>query len=246
MKNEIEVIGIEKAGVIIPKEVTQLRDSLLATARTAICVSDESEQAKAFEILKKLEAMSRGMESTRKEVKKPVLALGKKIDSMAEEFIVKVESEVMRISRLIAHFQEAERARAEQIRQAEEQNRIRIENEAKKKAHDLEQELLRTRGSIQVAAVMDKMEEVETEAKEHMKDSFIATMEAAPAREDGMIFKENWLFEITDIDQVFRHNPMLCKIEPDNATIRAQLKKGMRVCPGMRIYKENKIGVRMP
>lgn len=111
----------------ISSDAIALKRQALELSRPITKVGDEREQALAVNALQALKAITRGMEATRKAVKAPVLELGKKIDSVASDFITEVDREEMRISGHINHYQreqlrlklEAEEAAAREQRVAQ-------------------------------------------------------------------------------------------------------------------------------
>jgi hypothetical protein len=238
--NDIIIEGIEETKVVIPNYAIQVRDNALQSALSILEVKTPDQQDMAVMCMKSLKTIMNDMENSRKQVKKPVLDMGKKIDSMAEEFIEEVNDHHNRISMLVTSFQEQERRKSELIRQ--EQERIRME--AIQKAEDakktLEAKMLAAKTDSAKAKVMDKILNVDEAAREQILESHKAQIEAAPAKSSGLVFKDDWKFEVTDINALFAAHPDCVKLEPENMMIRARIKQGMRECPGLRIYNEKK------
>lgn len=114
-------------------------------------VSSDEDEKQAYEAQKALANLTRFCEKSRKEVKEPVLALGKAIDNAAKTFVEDLDSELRRISKLIGDWnalklakqQAAEAAaRAEQERIARErfEEEKRIAREAAEAQRKLDEE----------------------------------------------------------------------------------------------------------
>ena len=72
----------------------------------------------AASALTKLKALTRSVEDSRKEVKAPVLEVGRRIDAVAKDYLTSLESEATRLSVIVGSYQEAQRRKAEKERQA--------------------------------------------------------------------------------------------------------------------------------
>jgi len=103
----------------ITPDAFKVREKALTVARPIQSVTNETEQLSAVAALRELTAVRKGMETTRKAVKAPVLDLGKKIDTIAADFIEDVLWQEGRLRGLINHFQrkqiEAAQAEADRV-----------------------------------------------------------------------------------------------------------------------------------
>ncbi len=114
--NLITLTGIEDARIAPAQTALDQRDALLVSARRGTCINGPTSAQAALSILKDITAYVRFIEASRKDTKDPVLALGKRIDEMADTLTSELEAEVKRIGGLLATFQEGERRKAEQAR----------------------------------------------------------------------------------------------------------------------------------
>lgn len=130
MKNAIVLTNVEQLAVSILPTAVEQKTTALAAAAAVTAVSDTKTQAAAVNVLKDLQAIAKSVESSRAAVKAPVLEIGRKIDALARDFVVGLESEADRIKRLVASYQTEQ----ERIRQAAERARLeelqRLEREA--------------------------------------------------------------------------------------------------------------------
>jgi hypothetical protein len=122
----------------------------LELARPIAKVETPAQQLQAVAALTELKGLRQGMEQTRKSVKSPVLALGKKIDAAAENFIADVDKQYMRLSGMVSHYQkkqaelrnkEADKIEAEQrdaraLRESGAELRSRAMQSTNKEAYD--------------------------------------------------------------------------------------------------------------
>src|SRR6266481_1224852 len=109
----------------ITQDAWRLKAKALALARPIAKVETIGEQLKAVDALTELKAVRSGMEQTRKAVKAPVLALGRKIDDIAHNFLADVDKQFMRISGMVSHYQKKlarEKAAEEEKSLREQQN----------------------------------------------------------------------------------------------------------------------------
>jgi regulator of protease activity HflC (stomatin/prohibitin superfamily) len=130
-------------GIEVSQSAIQLKQDLLAETKAFTTVSSpaESNQARAF--IGRLAEVRIAVEKRRKEVKEPVLDLGKKIDAAAKDYSGTLSDEESRITHLVGIYAErieAERRKAEKERQDAERERLRLEliAEAKRKREEEE------------------------------------------------------------------------------------------------------------
>ena len=120
----------------IPAESLVARDGVIAELEKIIQVTSADEQNLAVEILTKGKKILKDVEAVRVELKKPVTALGKAIETLASNFSDPLQLKLNEKLKLVSVFQtaEAERVRLEEIeRQRKIQEAIRLEEEHKRK-----------------------------------------------------------------------------------------------------------------
>lgn len=188
-------------------------------------VADLDAAAAALKITK---ALLKSVEDSRKEVKAPVLEVGKRIDSVAREYLASLEKEASRLSTLVGSYQEAKRMEAERIR----------EEEARKQREALE-EMQRKQSVAMASGDTEAADAARADAALAIATSQLAVEAAEGAKADGITTRSGWKFEVTNIQELFAAHPGLCVIEPNNAAIRAFLKSNNgNPVPGLRIWRE--------
>lgn len=177
----------------ITPEAHALKAQAIALAVPITKVETEQEQALAVNALQALKAISKGMETTRKAVKAPVLDLGKQIDSIAANFLQDSDREELRLQGLINHFQrkqiEAQRAEEERIRR-EQAEAERLE-EAARKLRDEAQ----TSGNPELA---QQATELEAKAFEKSMEGELSPAPLAIIKPKGLVVKQRLIFQIMD------------------------------------------------
>lgn len=188
-------------------------------------ITDLDDAAVALTLVKSL---TRSVEDSRKEVKAPVLDIGKKIDQVAKDYLAPLEVEAKRLSVMVGSYQEAQRRKAERARQ----------EAAEKEAAAME--ALRIE---QVAAVAEGDAEAADAARAKAADAIaeaqLDLQAASGPHLDNVTTRTNWKFEVTDIEELYKSAPHLCVIEPNNAAIRAVIKASNgKAVKGLRIWNE--------
>jgi len=182
----------------------------------------------AASALTKLKALTRSVEDSRKEVKAPVLEVGRRIDAVAKDYLTSLESEATRLSVIVGSYQEAQRRKAEKERQA---------------AANAQAEAIAEMNAKQAEAIANGDEEAADAARAEAADKIAASQLAAinseGPRAEGITTRTSWKFEVVDIVAFYSALPELCIITPNNAAIRALIKVGVGAnVPGLRVWQE--------
>jgi hypothetical protein len=176
--------------------------------------------------LTKLKALTRSVEDSRKEVKAPVLEVGRRIDAVAKDYLTPLEAEAKRLSVIVGSYQEAQRRKAEKERE---------------EAARAQAEALAEMNAKQAEAIAQGDEEAADAARAEAADKIAASQLAAinseGPRPEGITSRTSWKFEVVDIAALYAARPELCVITPNNAAIRAVVKMGAKI-PGLRVWQE--------
>lgn len=163
--------------------------------------------------------------------------------------------------------QEVERQRQAELRRIEDAQRLAAEEEAKRQREAAEAEAARKQAELDAQSTFDegdeakataaaadaenKRKEAETAAEvERQKlvkleqDKARAQVQVPAVKVSGLITKDVWKFEVTDLWLLARDNRDLVRLEANTAAINDAIRSGMRLCPGLRIYSETKTEVR--
>ena len=201
--------------------------ALLASGnvRAIASVSDLDEAAAA---LTNIKSLTRSIEDSRKDVKAPVLEVGRRIDTVAKEYLAPLEVEASRLSVIVGSYQEASRRKAEKER----------EEAAKAQAAALA-ELDRAQAAAVASGDAAAADAARAVAADKIAESQLAVVAAEGARLDGITTRTAWKFDVSDINALFTARPELCIVTPNNAAIRAVIKanRGAAI-PGLRIWQE--------
>jgi len=205
MSNETTAMILSGSGydLQISPEAIENKVRVLSEASVVLSVTSNDESADAAFQMRKLAQMRILIDKSRKEVKEPVIRIGKMIDKMAKDFLEEIEAEEGRIKGLIG-----DHAQQMLVLQAEKEEQERIAFEAAQAAT-----LAAESGGI--AAIID------------YRNALSATLQAsdelaAVKIAQGVRFA--WDFEIEDIHTLADRRADLVSIEPRRSMILAMLK----------------------
>jgi hypothetical protein len=205
--------------VAISPDAYERRDITIAAATVIRSVASNAESAEATFALTKLANLRLEVERARKAVKEPVLAVGRKIDEAARDFIGEVVSEEQRLKSMIeAHAADVARRRAE-LEAAERraaQEALRAKEEADRAAAS--------------AADSGKLKDVVAakQAAQIREETLSARVDAADATSDAKApdaVTWQWDFVVEEPLVLARIAPELVTIQPQRAEILRELKE---------------------
>jgi hypothetical protein len=212
---------------IVPAALEARRVALEASGncKAIASVTDLDNAAAALTTIK---ALTRSVEDSRKDVKGPVLDVGRRIDSVAKDYLNPLESEAKRLSVLVGSYQEAARRKAERERE----EAARVQAEATAEMYRKQNEAL-ARGDEAAA------DAARAEAADKIAEAQLAAVNAEGPKADGIVTKTAWKFEVTDVLALFDARPELVVMTANNAALRAVIKASNgKAIPGVRIWQE--------
>lgn len=229
----------------IAQDANEKKAELLATSTRVLIVTDNDQSADAQHVVRQLAGMRNLVEKSRKAVKEPVLEVGKRIDTMAKEFLKEIEIEENRIRNLIGkHAEEVAKARAE--KEAEERRAFEAARAAREAAEAAEAAAAAASAKqltiAEIAAAKVAAKEAEAERQETLAlrmDASAAVAETKVA--EGVRFA--WDFEVTNLEVLARTCRDLVTIEPKRSAILAEL-KSMDDASGDAVAWAQRIGIR--
>jgi murein DD-endopeptidase MepM/ murein hydrolase activator NlpD len=254
-----EGYSLEVAPSVIEQKADLLQFSALITTVTDPVSSDAASHQ-----IKKLAAMRNLVEKSRTTVKSPVIATGKRIDSLAADFQADITAEETRLKKLQGDYaMEVEKERRRVIAEMEkarqqEAERIRLAEAAAAMA---ERERIAAEAAAFAATTPEEDAAAESAAKAvEAAQAKLAADEAArvaalpvvvpsfvPEAPKGVKFE--WDYVVTDPVALFMHNNGLVDLVPKRSTILERI-KGMAVgddtpvIPGLIISKVAKVSAR--
>jgi hypothetical protein len=235
MSTALTLSGLQNAQIDIIPEVYTRRDFAVLEARHITSIGDAFEAESAADALRAVSTLAKEIEAARKIVKDPVLALGKKIDETAKTFVADLITEQDRLQRLLGDHQAAEQRKADKLRREAQEEADRLAREAATAARAAERAT--TEGQAEQAQQAAAVAEVKAiEAR-------VAVAEIKRDGPGGIILRQPYKYEVTDINALFKARPDLCVIEPNGAAIRAQIPHNQNI-PGLRIWQEAGVTIR--
>lgn len=229
----ITITGSNAVAVELTSEGRTRRDALLAIAKNHQTIVNAERAEMVAEALRTVKSFTRSVEDSRKDVKAPVLEIGKRIDYLASELTAELEVEAKRLSAILGSWQAEQRKKEEEAKRQAWEEEQRIKAEAARKIAEAEANS-RTAASFEKKAA--KIEEQAVTAIVQTRAEAAASFIPKPS---GIATRENVVFEVDDIGALYAHAPMLCTVSPNNAAIRAYLKSNPNAqLPGVRHWKE--------
>jgi hypothetical protein len=178
----------------ITRDAHTLRDDALNAARVVARVEDDQQQATAVAALKLLKEIRSGMETSRKAVKAPVLALGRKIDEIAANFMEQCNRQEGRLQGMINHYQR------KQLEQKREQD-VDAVNQAKR-ADEMEVEAQQARHAavfetdpIKKAELLRKADVLESDALNAKMTGELMVIDD-PSKPKGLVVRNRINFQV--------------------------------------------------
>lgn len=231
MSDSLEIIvsgSLPRPEIELSAAAFNARTLALEASGRIKAISSVGDLDAAAAALTKIKSLTRSVEDSRKEVKAPVLEVGRRIDAVAKDYLTSLESEAKRLSVIVGAYQEAARRKAEKDR----------EEAAKAQAAALA-EMNAKQAEALANGDEAAADAARAEAADKIAASQLAVIEAEGPRPDGIVTRTSWKFEVLDIHTLHSNRPELCVIEPNNAAIRAVVKASNgSAIPGLRIWQE--------
>lgn len=263
--NPIAVRGVSSVQVEIAAEAYARRKEVLDTAgfapKAITCADTRQEVADALAAVNRL---LKEVESGRKEVKAPVLDLGRKIDATAEEFTAPLavaqralqtvltkdaeeqariarESEEQRQAELKRQQDEADAKQAELDRQARQAEQVKAE--AERKAREATDTESRAKAQQEAKEASDKVSAVDAQkekeaAQAKLQQAELIRQPVAPAKASGTTVRTSWTFDVVDVHELLKARPELVELTVRRADVLALIRTGIREIPGLNIRQE--------
>lgn len=224
MKNAITLHNADEVRIAVKQEAEDLKRNLIAQAACIKEVDDDFTAQCGAEIIVGIKRLIKEMEAARKDVKAPILEIGRKIDDIAKAFCESLVDEQCRINyMLIKYNDKIEKARQLAIAEAE-----RKAKEAQAKI-DAERKAEPARESI-FESVMHRTEALQ-EARTIAKEK---TLEGS-----GVSFRTVVDFEVEDVLELVKHHLDMVTITPKRSVIIQSLKAGHNIHGVKRIERKD-------
>ena len=126
--NALAILG-DGYQITITPEAEKQKATIIQAARAVVAVTDTDTCDIAQSRLRSLASVRTAVESSRKQVKAPVIDLGKRIDGIAADFVADVVAEEARLSALVTEYAREQQRIKREAGLAAEQERQRVERE---------------------------------------------------------------------------------------------------------------------
>lgn len=236
-------------GITIPDAAVQTRDALVLQCAQIAKVDNADDQAAAVALLRIVKSVVKSVDDARKYVKKPFLDAGRHVDKLASDHVASLGSEESRVLKLIADFQrkEDERVAEEERKRNAEIMRLAKEAEEKQKlAADgaaMPQDSASSEEDMVNANL--RLNEADQAAEAAMRlDMTVRSDLPAVARATGMMISNPIQWEFTDKALAYKHHPEFFELVEKRRVIGDTIHENF-TCPGMRIWKEKRLSVRV-
>ena len=241
MNTDTLILSGEGYTLTICQEAETSKRELLASSALVATVTNNDESADAAHVMRSLAQMRIMVDKGRKDVKEPVLRIGKLIDASAKTFLLEIEAEEARLRKLIGdHANEVARIAA--IKAEEERKAFEIARAAREAAVAA-QDAAEASGRIAdlIAAKQAEQARQETLGARMEASSELAATKVA----DGVRFA--WDFEVVDMEAVLNglrdYVEITVKRSPILAWFKEMEESGKSVeaiaeCHGIRAFKK--------
>lgn len=254
----------EGYSLLIAPEAQAMKAELLKHSALVVEVRDPESSAAAQSQIKKIAAIRNAVEKCRNEVKRPVLTVGREIDSKAAEYMAELLMAEARLKKLVEDYAtEVEKERQRLLREAEEKRRaeekaareaeearLKAEREAQEAARKAEEamwaddEAEAKKAAEEARKAQEEADRVAKEEAARRAENFSA-ISVMPEKASGVKFTYD--FEVTDIHQLYRYASSLVKLEPKRSDIIEHIKSLPAAdpeIPGLRVFKKPIVSTR--
>lgn len=214
-------------GLEISPAALALKAQLMETAAAVLRVTDNDESGDAQLVIRKLAGVRTMVEKCRKEIKEPVLTIGKLIDTTAKAYLREIEQEENRIRNMVGqHAAEVARRKAEaeaaERRAFEEARAAREAALAAQQAAEAASAAKQSMAEVMAARAEEKEAEAARQASLDLRLNASAEVAAAKVA-DGVRFA--WDFEVTKIRKLYETDSELVEMTPRRSLIMQKIKE---------------------
>lgn len=190
-----------------------------AEASKVLIVSDDSTRDAAIDALQLVSKVVSDMESSRASIKRPVIDIGKMIDEVVKDSLAPLKFAKDRLSKLVGEYEAKVRAKAAEVARREKEERDRIAREAVTKQLS--------------AKTAEEHAQAAKEATSATIQSHERAIEAQSTAKEGTRVVQDWEFDVTNIEALFRAFPGAVELKPRKSEIKKLLKEHDGVLPGV-------------
>jgi hypothetical protein len=230
LMNTIQVSGNENIRIAITKEAVLAMQSAIALSSQISKVDSDTTALAASQARLGIKDVLKEVEKSRKDVKAPLLKLGKDIDQKAQDFCAPLLLEDRRLESMQTPYEEAkrkesEKAETERLAELKRIDDERVAADEKALAEQLE---------FAVQAYKAKTAEDKAKAESDLKMAQERAMaqlkeldacremagEKIEAKTDGVRMRKDWEIEILNASEAYKAHPNWFKLVPDMLRIK--------------------------
>ena len=252
-KDLIILHGVKEVTLDLTAEAHLLKSAALKESQKIVAVNDSESQQVAVTTLSNLKGILKKLESSRTEIKAPVLELGKRIDSKAKEFAQELTAEESRLHNMIQAHYRAEKEKADSDRRMAEAMERKRKEKAEEEALAIEMERRRREQEANNAKTAAEYErnKAESERLATEAEKVRAAAESAPkpeveapAKAEKMTVRTVWKHRVLNLAALYQARPELVRMEANTNAINAAIRGGDTQIAGLEIWEEPDISVR--
>jgi hypothetical protein len=246
---------VETVELCISPDAIQLRSDALNSAKSITTILSKEDKESGYNALRSIKAVLKQLEESRTMAKAPVIAIGREIDGIAQDFAEMLVQEEKRLKSVIGiyedklrvEFEMAERERIAAVRKVEEE-REKAQREALRKIRETEEAAAAAK-TIDAKAALEvqrqqQIDSANAEQQRLARERCAAQQIGSQERAEGAVVSRGFDFEVEDLAALYAAHPEAVKLSPMNSVIKGLISAGMRTCPGLRIFPSTKISVR--
>lgn len=238
------VSGIDSPDISVNESLTEERDLALESASLVPRVTNPAQFAMATAAIGRLNSIAKTVETSRKEVKAPVIALGKRIDDVAAQFLGKVTTEVARLKSGASAYQAEVDRQAREAREKAERERREAEEKARREAEaKAKEEMAKAKTQEDLDRAAQTLADTEKKIAEEARP-LLTPVATATAQAKGTVITKPWRFRVKDIKALYAAKPELCEVLVSASRVNEAIRNGLRECPGLEIYQDTNVTVR--
>lgn len=215
--NTLTLKNAENISIDLTKEAAEAKSTALTLAGMVKIVKDDQTAIQCANARRGIKDILREVEASRKQVKAPLLKLGKDIDAKASEFVSDLQLEDSRLESMQTPYEIKKR---EELRKAEETRQAELRElqilRQKEEEKSFNAQLALQNNTVALKAVLSQsaqaIKSLEADAK----------MIETPIKQntDGVRLRKEWQITIINAAEAYKIHPEFFKLVPDTMRIK--------------------------
>lgn len=256
MENTLTLSEFKAPTTTLSDEAILAKSLVLDELQSYKAIEGDKQAADAAIVMKAAKRICNEVEQARKTIIEPLLAAQREAMFKKNEFTSEIEVETKRLSSILGVYEKKKRVEAERVKR-EEAEKLRLEQARIQKQADERMRLEREESDRKISeakAAKNKIAENEARLEKHAQKAAIddaarkakelaeteskaVVAVAAPVK--TVTLRDEWKFEVTNINKLQLIHPELVKVIPNNDAIRKAIKEN-KMIDGLRIWNDPK------